>query len=70
MARGASQRTIDRFLDLLWGACAHVTHPRCLCTIHGPFVTLDLLNVPENDPGQVHIRPTTARAPRGGVAVE
>ncbi len=67
MARGASQQTIDRYMDLLWGACAHATHPGCLCTVHALFVTLDRLDVPENDPVEVGMqRELAARAAKAG----
>jgi hypothetical protein len=53
VARGASRATIDRFVSELREACAQPVHPRCYCTVHTAFVTLDELDVPENDPEQV-----------------
>ncbi len=67
MARGASQGTIDGYMELLWGACAHATHPRCLCTVHALFLTLDPLDVPQNDLGQVRMqRELAAKAAKAG----
>lgn len=67
MARGASKATMDGYMDLLWGACAHHTHPRCMCTVHALFVTLDELDVPENDADQVRMqRELAAKAARAG----
>jgi predicted aconitase len=40
-------------VDGLRQACAHRTAPGCLCTVHTLFLTLDDLDVPENDPEQV-----------------
>jgi hypothetical protein len=51
MARGASKQTIDRYVQGLKEACAYHTHPRCICTVHTLFLTMDPLDVPENDPG-------------------
>jgi predicted aconitase len=53
MARGASRQTIEQYVDGLRQACAHRTAPGCLCTVHTLFLTLDDLDVPENDPEQV-----------------
>ncbi len=53
MARGASRTTMERYVAELREACRHPTHPRCYCTVHTAFVTLDDLDVPENDPEQV-----------------
>jgi len=56
MARGASEETVTRYVDTLKEACRHRTHSRCLCTVHTSFVTLDNLNVPENNPDQVRLQ--------------
>jgi len=56
MARGASRETIERYVDGLREACRHRTAPGCLCTVHTLFLTLDELDVPENDPEQVCIQ--------------
>jgi predicted aconitase len=56
MARGASRETLDRYMADLWQACSQQTHPRCTCTVHALFVTLDELDVPENDPEQVRMQ--------------
>ena len=56
MARGASRETIERYMADLWQACSHRTHPRCTCTVHALFVTLDDLDLPENDPEQVQLQ--------------
>lgn len=56
MARGASPETIERYMADLWEACSHRTHPRCTCTVHTLFVTLDDLDLPENDPEQVRMQ--------------
>lgn len=56
IARGASKVTMDRFVAELREACAYPAHPRCICTVHTAFVTLDELNVPENDPEQVRLQ--------------
>jgi predicted aconitase len=51
----------------LWEACAQPTHPRCTCTVHALFVTLDDLEVPENDPEQVCMqRDLATRAAEAG----
>ena len=56
MARGASRETIEQYMADLWQACSHRTHPRCTCTVHALFVTLDDLDLPENDPEQVQLQ--------------
>ncbi len=56
VARGASQATMDRYVAELREACDYPVHPRCICTIHTAFVTLDELDVPENDPEQVRLQ--------------
>jgi predicted aconitase len=56
MAHGASPETIERYVAGLREACAYRTVSRCVCTVHTAFVTLDELNVPENDPGQVRLQ--------------
>lgn len=62
MARGASEETIERYMADLWEACSYRTHPRCTCTVHTLFVTLDDLDVPENDPQQVQMQKELAAA--------
>ena len=52
MAQGASRETMDRYMADLVEACSHGTHPGCTCTVHAAFVTLDDVDVPENDPEQ------------------
>jgi predicted aconitase len=56
MARGASSQALDRYMSDLDQICAQRTHPRCTCTVHALFVTLDELDVPENDPQQVRLQ--------------
>ena len=56
MARGASRQTIEAYVGGLREACSHRTAPGCYCTIHTAFVTLDELDVPENDPEQVRMQ--------------
>ncbi len=56
MAKGASRETIDRYVAELAEAAAQTTNPRCYCTVHTAFVTLDPLDVPENDPEQVRMQ--------------
>lgn len=53
LARGASPATIERQAADLREACAHPTAPGCLCTVHTLFLTMDPLDVAENDPAQV-----------------
>ena len=53
VARGASKETIEHYVQDLKEACSHRTNSRCICTVHTLFVTLDDLDVPENDPEQV-----------------
>ena len=56
MARGASADTIDRYMADLREACSHRTAQGCTCTVHASFVTLDALDVPQNDPQQVRMQ--------------
>jgi len=56
MAQGASKETMDRYMADLVEACSHGTHPGCTCTVHAAFVTLDDVDVPENDPKQVQMQ--------------
>lgn len=53
VARGASPQTLEAFAEGLREACRHPVAPHCLATVHTLFVTLDPLDVPENDPDQV-----------------
>ena len=53
MARGASAATLEQYANTLREACSHRTDPRCYCTVHTLFVTMDDLDVPENAPDQV-----------------
>jgi hypothetical protein len=53
LARGASPRTIQLQAAELREACSHPTAPGCVCTVHTLFLTIDPLDVPENDPAQV-----------------
>lgn len=53
VARGASPRTLEAFAEGLREACRHPVAPHCLATVHTLFVTLDPLDVPENNPDQV-----------------
>jgi len=67
MARGASPETIERYVADLQAACAQPTHARCTCTVHTLFVTLDDLDLPENDPAQVRMqRDLTAAMVKAG----
>jgi predicted aconitase len=56
VARGASKETIEHYVRDLKEACSHRTNSRCICTVHTLFVTLDDLDVPENDPEQVRMQ--------------
>ena len=56
VARGASQQTLERYLAGLRQACSHRTAPGCVSTVHTLFLTLDELDVPENDPQQVRLQ--------------
>jgi predicted aconitase len=56
MARGASQETIEQYVEGLREACRHRTAPGCYCTVHATFVTLDQIDVKENDPDQVRMQ--------------
>jgi predicted aconitase len=67
MARGASPETLDRYMADLNQVCSQRTHPRCTCTVHALFVTLDELDVPENDAQQVQMQRELAdKAARAG----
>jgi predicted aconitase len=67
MARGASEETLDRYMTDLEEVCSQRTHPRCVCTVHALFVTLDELDVPENDVHQVQLqRDLAAKAVEAG----
>ena len=65
MARGASAETMERYMAGLREACAHPTAPGCLCTLHVSFVTLDEVDVPENDPEQVRMQTELATLAAG-----
>ena len=56
VARGASKATLEQYVEELREACRHRVASGCLCTVHTAFVTLDELNVPENDPHQVQLQ--------------
>ncbi len=56
MARGASPHTLERYVAGLREACLHHTAPGCYCTLHTAFVTMEALDVPENDPEQVRLQ--------------
>jgi predicted aconitase len=56
MASGASPETLKQYMADLELACSEHTHPRCTCTVHTLFLTLDELDVPENDPVQVQMQ--------------
>lgn len=56
VARGASPRTLEAFAEGLREACRHPVAPHCLATVHTLFLTLDPLDVPENDPAQVRVQ--------------
>jgi predicted aconitase len=67
MARGASAETLERYMADLHQVCSQRTHPRCTCTVHALFVTLDELDLPENDPEQVLLQRALAdKAARAG----
>jgi predicted aconitase len=67
MARGASRNTIEQYVNGLKEACAQHTDARCYCTVHTLFLTMDDLDVPENDPEQVRTqREITEAAIRAG----
>src|ERR1017187_6678357 len=56
MARGASQETIEQYVEGLREARRHCIAPGCYCTVHATFVTLDQIAVKENDPDQVRMQ--------------
>jgi predicted aconitase len=56
MARGASRATMESYVAELREFASQAVHPRCICTVHTAFVTLDPLDVPENDPEQVRFQ--------------
>jgi hypothetical protein len=56
MARGASPGTIEKYVEGLREACRHRTAPGCYCTVHTAFVTLDDVNIAENDAEQVRMQ--------------
>jgi predicted aconitase len=56
VARGASKVTIEKFVAGLREACRQRTSPGCYCTVHTLFVTMDDLDVPENDPEPVRMQ--------------
>jgi predicted aconitase len=56
MASGASPETLKQYMADLEMACSERTHPRCTCTVHTLCLTLDELDVPENDPVQVRMQ--------------
>jgi len=67
MARKARRSTVEQFAGDLREACGHRVHPRCMCTVHTLFFTLDDLDLPENDPQQVATqRKLTAMAVKSG----
>ena len=62
MARGASPETMERYVEGLREACRHPVAKGCYCTVHTSFVTLEDLDVPENDPEQVRLQKEIADA--------
>ena len=56
MARNASQETMDQYMAELREACSYSTAEGCYCTVHTSFVTMDDIDVPENDPEQVRLQ--------------
>jgi predicted aconitase len=56
MARGASPHTVARQAEELRQACSQPTAPGCVCTVHTLFMTMDPLDVPENDPAQIRLQ--------------
>jgi predicted aconitase len=67
MARGASRQTIEAYMADLWEACSERTHPRCTCTLHTTFITMDDLDLPENEPTAVRMqRKLTTKAVEAG----
>lgn len=56
MARGASRHTVERQAEELREACSQPTAPGCVCTVHTLFMTMDPLDVPENDPAQLQLQ--------------
>lgn len=53
MARNASKETMQKYMADLKEACSHRTAEGCYCTVHAAFVTMEDVDVPENDPEQV-----------------
>ncbi|HFB97592.1 MAG TPA: DUF521 domain-containing protein, partial [Bryobacterales bacterium] len=56
VARGASPETVERYVAGLRAAVEHPVAPGCYATLHTAFVTLEELDVPENDPAQVKLQ--------------
>ncbi|MBI4892571.1 MAG: aconitase X catalytic domain-containing protein [Acidobacteria bacterium] len=56
LARGASAATLAQQAEELREACQHPTAPGCLCTVHTLFLTMDPLDVPQNDPVQIEVQ--------------
>ncbi|MBN1583148.1 MAG: aconitase X catalytic domain-containing protein [Anaerolineae bacterium] len=52
VGRGASPETIAQYVDDLRQACSRQTHPRCTCTVHTLFMTMDTPGLPQHDPEQ------------------
>ena len=61
MARGASPATIERQAADLRDACRHHVAPGCVSTVHTLFLTMDPLDVPQNDPAQVRAQAEVSR---------
>ncbi len=53
MARNASKETMKAYMADLKEACEHRTAEGCYCTVHAAFITMEDVDVPENDPEQV-----------------
>jgi predicted aconitase len=56
VARGASRETLQAYVNDLREACSERTARGCVCTVHTLFVTMDELQVPENDPEQIRLQ--------------
>jgi predicted aconitase len=56
MARGASAETMDTYMATLREACSYKTAPGCYCTLHAAFVTMDDVDIAENNPEQVNMQ--------------
>lgn len=56
LMRGARPEAVQQYVEELRQFCRHSVAPQCYATVHTAFVTLDELDVPQNDPEQVRLQ--------------